>query len=49
MDIDENKIDEAATKHQFSALNLGYYLWKEGKNPETRQFARRHTPDTVFY
>lgn len=39
----------AATKHIFSPLNLGYYLWMEGKKTEARQFARHHTPDTVFY
>ena len=39
----------AATGHVFSSLNLGYYLWLEGKKNGARQFARHHTPDTVFY
>lgn len=39
----------AATGHVFSPLNLGYYLWMEGKKTKARQFARHHTPDTVFY
>ena len=33
----------------FTALDLGYYLWRSGKTPEVRQFARHHTKDTVFY
>ena len=39
----------AATGHVFSSLNLGYFLWLEGKKAGARQFARHHTPDTVFY
>ncbi|MFK5985235.1 MAG: queuosine salvage family protein [Pseudomonadota bacterium] len=39
----------AATGHVFSPLNLGYFLWMEGKKTEARQFARHHTPDTIFY
>jgi hypothetical protein len=39
----------AAAGHVFSPLNLGYFLWLEGKKSGARQFARHHTPDTVFY
>jgi hypothetical protein len=39
----------AATGNAFSALNLGYYLWRSGKEAGARQFARHHTQDTVFY
>jgi hypothetical protein len=39
----------AAAGHVFSPLNLGYFLWLEGKKTGARQFARHHTPDTVFY
>ncbi len=33
----------------FSALELGYYLWLQGKEPNIRQYARHHTKNTVFY
>lgn len=33
----------------FSPLDLGYYLWLSGKEPEVRAFARHHTKDTIFY
>jgi hypothetical protein len=33
----------------FTALDLGYYLWRSGKAPDVRQFPRHHTKDTVFY
>lgn len=39
----------AATGGAFTALDLGYYLWRSGKEPGARQFARHHTQDTVFY
>lgn len=39
----------AATGGAFSALNLGYYLWKSGKAPGKREFARHHTKETIFY
>lgn len=38
-----------AADHQFTALDLGYYLWLHGKKPEIRQFARHHTKDTIYY
>lgn len=39
----------AVAGHAFTALHLGYYLWRSGKAPGARQFARHHTQDTVFY
>jgi hypothetical protein len=39
----------AATGDAFSALDLGYYLWRSGKAPGKREFARHHTKDTIFY
>jgi len=33
----------------FTALDLGYYLWRSGKAQGARQFSRHHTQDTVFY
>jgi hypothetical protein len=39
----------AAAGNPCSALQLGYYLWRSGKEPGARQFARHHTRDTVFY
>ena len=36
-------------RQQYSALDLGYYLWLIGKIPEIRRFARHHTKDTVYY
>lgn len=39
----------AATGDTFTALDLGYYLWRSGKEAGARQFARHHTQDTVFY
>ena len=39
----------AATGHEISSLDLGYFLWLEGKKSGARQFARHHTPDTIFY
>jgi hypothetical protein len=39
----------AATGNAFTALDLGYFLWCSGKEAGARQFARHHTPDTVFY
>lgn len=39
----------SATGAAFSALDLGYYLWKSGKAPGKREFARHHTKDTIFY
>jgi len=31
-----------------SALDLGYYLWREGKQPGKREFARHHTSTQPF-
>jgi hypothetical protein len=39
----------AAAGHAFSALDIGYYLWRSGKEPGKRQFPRHHTKDTIFY
>ena len=39
----------AAAGGAFTALDLGYYLWRGGKEARVRQFARHHTKDTVFY
>jgi hypothetical protein len=39
----------SATGNAVSALDLGYYLWRSGKEAGARQFARHHTQDTVFY
>jgi hypothetical protein len=39
----------AAAGDEFTALDLGYYLWRSGKAPGVRQFARHHTKDTIFY
>jgi hypothetical protein len=39
----------AATGDAFSALDLGYYLWRSGKAAGKREFARHHTKDTIFY
>lgn len=39
----------AARGEAFTALDLGYYLWRSGKEARARQFARHHTQDTVFY
>lgn len=39
----------AAAGNPCSALQLGYYLWRSGKESGARQFARHHTTDTVFY
>lgn len=39
----------AAIGNPCSALELGYYLWRCGKEPGARQFARHHTKETVFY
>jgi hypothetical protein len=39
----------AAGSQKFTALELGYYLWRSGKDPSARQFPRHHTKDTVFY
>ena len=39
----------AATGRTFTSLELGYYLWRSGKEKGARQFARHHTQDTVFY
>ena len=33
----------AATEDAFTALDLGYYLWRSGKEVGARQFARHHT------
>ncbi len=39
----------AAAGNACSALELGYYLWRSGKEAGARQFPRHHTKDTVFY
>ena len=39
----------AAHNAAFTALDIGYYLWLAGKEPQARQFPRHHTKDTVFY
>jgi hypothetical protein len=39
----------SATGNAVTALDLGYYLWRSGKEAGARQFARHHTQDTVFY
>lgn len=39
----------AATGSTIPSLNLGYFLWLEGKKARARQFPRHHTPDTIFY
>lgn len=38
-----------AAGEAFTALDLGYYLWRSGKDEKARQFPRHHTKDTVFY
>ena len=38
-----------ATGNACSALDLSYYLWRSGKEPGKREFARHHTKDTIFY
>jgi hypothetical protein len=38
-----------ATQRGFTALDLGYFLWLQGKVPKIRRFARHHTKDTIFY
>ncbi len=38
-----------AAEGLFNALDLGYYLWRNGKLPGAREFARHHTKDTIFY
>jgi hypothetical protein len=30
-------------------LDLDYYLWNKGKDPEFRSFERHHTKDTYYY
>ena len=39
----------AASGEAFTALEIGYYLWRSGKEAQARRFARHHTKDTVFY
>jgi hypothetical protein len=39
----------AAVGEEFTALNLGYYLWRSGKEAKARRYPRHHTRDTVFY
>jgi len=39
----------AASDHAINAVDLGYHLWRSGKEAGKRQFARHHTQDTVFY
>jgi hypothetical protein len=38
----------AAAGDAFSALDLGYYLWRSSKATGKREFARHHTKDTIF-
>jgi hypothetical protein len=38
----------SATGNAVTALDLGYYLWRSGKEAGARQFARHHTQNTVF-
>jgi hypothetical protein len=34
---------------QMQELDLDYYLWNKGKDPEFRSFERHHTKDTYYY